>query len=73
MLREPHLTDGIGARIAHNIPGTSTKDALIDRNLTSVTSAKKRKITKTAKHRALTKIAKKHSKAIYDNKSFSTR
>jgi hypothetical protein len=59
MLREPHLTDGIGARIAHNIPCTSTKDALIDRNLTSVTSAKKRKTTKTAKHKELNKIAKK--------------
>ena len=73
MLREPHLTDGIGARIAHNIPCTSTKDALIDRSLTSVTSAKKRKTTKTAKHKELNKIAKKHSKVIYDNNSFSTR
>jgi hypothetical protein len=24
MLREPHLTDGIGARTAHNTPDTST-------------------------------------------------
>jgi hypothetical protein len=47
MLREPNLTDGIGVRIAHNIPCTSTKDALIDRVLTSVTSVKKRKTTKT--------------------------
>jgi hypothetical protein len=59
MLRDPHLTDGIGARIAHNIPCTSTKDALIDRNLTSVTSAKRRKTTKTAKHKELNKIAEK--------------
>jgi hypothetical protein len=59
MLREPHLTDGIGARIAHNIPCTSTKDALIDRSLTSVTSAKKRKTTKTAKHKELKKNSEK--------------
>jgi hypothetical protein len=54
MLREPNLTDGIGVRIAHNIPCTSTKDALIDRVLTSVTSVKKRKTTKTVQHKDLT-------------------
>jgi hypothetical protein len=63
MLRDPHLTDGIGARIAHSIPCTSTKDALIDRNLISVTSAKKRKTTKTAKHKELNKIAKNVAKS----------
>jgi len=50
MLREAKLTRGIGARIAHNTPCTSTKDALIDRILTSVTNAKQRKTTKIAQH-----------------------
>jgi len=48
MLREPNLTDGTGARTAHNIPFTSTKGALIDRILISVTSAKQKKTTKIA-------------------------
>jgi hypothetical protein len=48
MLREPNLTDGIGARTARNIHYTSTKDALTDRILTSVTSAKKKNKTKIA-------------------------
>lgn len=59
MLREPHLTDGIGVRIAHNIQCTSTKDALVDRNLTSVTSAKQKKTTKTAQPKERTRIVKK--------------
>jgi hypothetical protein len=46
MLREPNLTDGTGAKTAHNIPCTSTKGALIDRILTSVTSAKQKRTTK---------------------------
>ena len=53
MLREPNLTDGIGARTARNIPGTSTKGALIDRILISVTSAKQKKTTKIAQPRAI--------------------
>jgi len=59
MLRDPHLTDGIGARIAHNIHCTSTKDALRDRLLTSVTSAKQKKTRKTAKRKELVRIVKK--------------
>jgi hypothetical protein len=59
MLREPHLTDGIGVRIAHNIPCTSTKDALRDRDLTSVTSAKQRKKTKIAQPKELVRMVKK--------------
>jgi hypothetical protein len=54
MLREPHLTDGIGARIAHNIPCTSTKDVLRDRILTFVTSAKQKKTSKIAQPKDLT-------------------
>ena len=56
MLRDPHLTDGIGARIAHNIPCTSTTDALRDRNLTSVTSAKQKKKNKLAQAKEPNKI-----------------
>jgi len=59
MLREPHLTDGIGVRIAHNIHCTSTKDALIDRDLTSVTSVKQKKKSKSAQPKELIRIAKK--------------
>ena len=59
MLRDPHLTDGIGARIAHNIPCTSTTDALRDRNLTSVTSAKQKKTNKIAQPKELVRIVKK--------------
>ena len=59
MLREPRLTDGIGVRIAHNIPCPSMQDALRDHDMTSVTSAKQRKITKTAEHKELAKIVKK--------------
>jgi len=54
MLREAKLTRGIGVRIAHNTPSISTKDALIDRILTSVTNAKQRKTTKIAQHKDLT-------------------
>jgi len=42
MLREAKLTRGIGARIAHSTPSVSTRDALIDRILTSVTNAKQK-------------------------------
>ena len=59
MLKVHHLTDGIGVKIVHNIHRISTKDALRDRSLTSVTSAKQRKITKTAEHKELAKIVKK--------------
>jgi len=59
MLRELHLTDGIGVRIAHNIHCTSTKDALVDRILTSVTSAKQKKTTKIAQPKELIRIVKK--------------
>jgi hypothetical protein len=48
MLREPHLTDGIGARIAHNILFTSTKDVPGDQFLTFVISAKRKKTSKIA-------------------------
>lgn len=54
MLREAKLTRGIGVGIAHNTPCMSTKDALIDRILTSVTNAKQRKTTKAARRRDLT-------------------
>jgi len=40
MFRELRLTGGIGARIARNILFASTKDALEDQAMTSVTSAK---------------------------------
>ena len=48
MLGEVRLTRGIGARIATNTPLISTKDALIDRILSSATNAKQKKITKRA-------------------------
>jgi hypothetical protein len=48
MLREPHLTDGTGARTAHNTLCTSTKDVLGDRILTFATSAKQKKKSKNA-------------------------
>jgi len=48
MSRDPRLTDGIGARIAHNIPCPSLQDALRDHDMTSVTSAKRRKKNKNA-------------------------
>jgi len=54
MLREAKLTRGIGVRIAHNTPSISTRDALIDRILTSVTSAKQKKTTKIVQHKDLT-------------------
>jgi hypothetical protein len=54
MLREAKLTRGIGARIAHNTPRISTKDALVDLMLTSVTNAKQKKTTKIAQHKDLT-------------------
>jgi len=54
MLREAKLTRGIGVRIAHNTPCISTKDALIDRMLTSVTNAKQKKKTEIAQHKDLT-------------------
>jgi len=41
MLREPNLTDGIGAKTASNTPASSLKDALIDQVLTFATSAKR--------------------------------
>lgn len=53
MLRDPHLTDGIGVGTAPNIPFPYTKNVLLDRNLTSATSAKQRKKNKTAQPKAL--------------------
>ena len=53
MLRDPHLTDGIGVRTARNIPFQYTKNAPLDRNLTSATSAKQRKKNKTVQPKAL--------------------
>jgi hypothetical protein len=49
MLWEARLTNGIGARIAHNILCISTKDVLVlDLVLTSVNNAKQKKTTKIA-------------------------
>ena len=53
MLRDPRLTDGIGVRIAHNIPCPSMQDALRDHDMTSVTSAKQRKTTEIAQCKEL--------------------
>jgi hypothetical protein len=64
MLREPHLTDGIGARTARNIPCTSTKDALRGHVLTFVTSAEKKKTTKIAQSEELNRLWQIHSKVI---------
>jgi hypothetical protein len=56
MLEAAKLTNGIGARIAHNILCISTQDALtlLDHVLASVANAKKRKTTKTARRKDLT-------------------
>jgi hypothetical protein len=55
MLWEAKLTNGIGARIVHNTPCMSTKDALVlDLVLTSVNNAKQKKTTKIAQHKNLT-------------------
>jgi hypothetical protein len=48
MLRELHLTGGIGARTARNIPCTLTSGVLGDQLLTFVTSAKQKKKSKNA-------------------------
>ena len=53
MLRDPHLIDGIGVRTALNIPFPSTKDALVDLDLTSATSVKQRKTEASAQPKAL--------------------
>jgi len=56
MLKAAKLTNGIGARIAHNTPCTSMQDALalLDHVMVSVANAKKRKATKTAQREDLT-------------------
>ena len=54
MLKELRLTDGIGVRIAHNTHVTSTKDALEDQIMISVTSANQKKKSKNVQHRELT-------------------
>jgi hypothetical protein len=55
MLWEAKLTNGIGARIVHNTPCMSTKDALVpDLVLNSVNNAKQKKTTKIAQHKDLT-------------------
>jgi hypothetical protein len=48
MLEEPHLTDGIGARIAHSTPFTFTKDAMRDQTATFVTSVKEKRTNNSA-------------------------
>ena len=53
MLRDPRLTDGIGVRTARNIPFPYTKNAPLDRNLTSATSVKQRKTEASAQPKAL--------------------
>lgn len=42
-VKGPCLTDGIGVKIAHNIHCKSTKGALSNRDMTSVTSAQQKK------------------------------
>jgi hypothetical protein len=55
MLWEAKLTNGIGARIAHNTPCMSTKDALVlDHVLIYVNNAKQKKTTKIAQRKDLT-------------------
>jgi len=57
MLWEAKLTNGIGARIAHNTPCMSTRDALgLDLVLTSANNAKQNKTTKSAQHKDLENI-----------------
>jgi len=53
MLKEVKPTNGIGARIAHNIPCTSTQDALVllDRVMVSAANVKKKKPTITARRK----------------------
>ena len=48
MLREPNLTGGIGAKTAHNIPESSSKNARSDLILTSATSVLQEKRNKNA-------------------------
>ena len=66
MLRAPNLTDGIGARIAHNTPYTSTKDVLKDQILIFVTSAKQKKTSKNAQPNALAQQKKNAVKKSED-------
>ncbi len=54
MLRDSHLTDGIGARTAHSILCRFTKDATRDQTATYVTSAKEKKTDKNAQPEELT-------------------
>ena len=63
MSRETKLTTGICVKTALNIPVISTKDALTDRTLTSVISAKQKKTTKTAQHKKLTRTTKNTAKS----------
>jgi hypothetical protein len=56
MLRDPHLTDGIGVRTALNIPATSTKDVPVDLDPTSATSVKQKKTKTSAQPKALNRI-----------------
>jgi hypothetical protein len=48
MLKGFRLTDGTGAKIVHNTPITYTKNAQEDLFMTFVTSANKKKTSKTA-------------------------
>ena len=43
MLRDAHLTDGIGVEIAHNIHCKSANSPLSNRDMTSLTSSQQKK------------------------------
>jgi len=65
MLRDPHLTDGIGVRTAHSILGTFIHDALKGQVLISVTSAEQGKQSKNAQSaEELNRIMKVHPSHI---------
>jgi hypothetical protein len=72
MLKAAKLTNGIGARIAHNILCTSTVDALmlLDHVLASVANAKTRKTTKTALCKAHATSRNKAPVTIRDSQHF---
>jgi hypothetical protein len=48
MFKELHLTDGIGAKFAHNIHLKSIRNALENQLMTFVTSVKEKKESKIA-------------------------
>jgi hypothetical protein len=58
MLRDQHLTDGIGARTARSIHFTSSRDFRAYRVLTFVTSARQKKTETSARFKgAVVKLA----------------